>query len=277
MRTLSLKLALAVLLALAAFLPALRASDAEDPAEKPRIQIALLLDTSGSMDGLIGQAKTQLWKIVNEFISAKRNGKRPEFEVALFEYGNDGLKKEDHWIRLVVPLTNDLDKVSQELFALKTNGGEEYCGAVIQAATERLAWSKNAKDLKTIYIAGNEPFSQGPVKYQDACRKAIEKGITINTIFCGPLAEGAQSGWKDGAALADGAFINIDQNRAMVQIDAPQDKEIAKLNEDLNKTYIAYGKHGAEGKASQAAQEVNAASAGQGSLSNRALTKSSPL
>ena len=33
---------------------------------KNLIQMAILLDTSGSMDGLIEQAKAQLWKIVNE-------------------------------------------------------------------------------------------------------------------------------------------------------------------------------------------------------------------
>src|SRR5438045_3476712 len=38
-----------------------------DAVEKPKIQMAVLLDTSNSMDGLIGQARTQLWKIVNEF------------------------------------------------------------------------------------------------------------------------------------------------------------------------------------------------------------------
>jgi hypothetical protein len=38
-----------------------------------RIQIAILLDTSSSMDGLIDQAKTQLWKVVNTFIEAKHD------------------------------------------------------------------------------------------------------------------------------------------------------------------------------------------------------------
>src|SRR5437870_686414 len=46
---------------------------AKEPAEKPLVQIAILLDTSGSMDGLIEQAKSQLWKICNEFIKARQN------------------------------------------------------------------------------------------------------------------------------------------------------------------------------------------------------------
>src|SRR5947199_201741 len=91
-------------------------------AQPPSIQIALLLDTSNSMDGLIGQAKTQLWSVVNEFIKAKHHGKPPRMEVALFEYGNNRLDPREGFVRLVLPLTDDLDKVSEELFALTTNG-----------------------------------------------------------------------------------------------------------------------------------------------------------
>jgi len=88
-----------------------------------RIQIAILLDTSSSMDGLIDQAKTQLWKVVNTFIEAKHDGKAPFVEVALYEYGNNNNAAGNDWIRLVSPMTRDLDQLSRDLFALKTNGG----------------------------------------------------------------------------------------------------------------------------------------------------------
>ena len=117
---------------------AVEASSTTAPAVEtppPKIQIALLLDTSNSMDGLINQAKSQLWKIVNEFVTAKRDGQRPEFMVALYEYGNSRLEREEGYIRRVLPLTTDLDKVSEQLFALTTNGGQEYCGQVIEVAT----------------------------------------------------------------------------------------------------------------------------------------------
>ena len=58
-----------------------------DPRPRPVVQIAILLDTSNSMDGLIGQAKTQLWNVVNEFVRAKKDGRPPAVQVALFEYG----------------------------------------------------------------------------------------------------------------------------------------------------------------------------------------------
>ncbi|HWW60799.1 MAG TPA: hypothetical protein VN181_05465, partial [Thermoanaerobaculia bacterium] len=123
--------------------------------KKPVIQVAILLDTSNSMDGLIDQARTQLWRVVNEFATAKKNGTTPDLYVALYEYGNAGLAAERGYIRRVLPLTTDLDRVSEELFALKTNGGDEYCGHVIAEATKGLAWSTKSDDLKVIFIAGN--------------------------------------------------------------------------------------------------------------------------
>ena len=74
--------------------------------KKPLVQVAILLDTSNSMDGLIEQAKSQLWSIVNEFIRARRDGRPPTIEVALYEYGNDNLPGQEGFIRLVLPLTD---------------------------------------------------------------------------------------------------------------------------------------------------------------------------
>ncbi|WP_232815682.1 vWA domain-containing protein [Chryseobacterium capnotolerans] len=109
-----------------------------------KIQVALLLDTSNSMDGLIDQAKSRLWNIVNTLTTLKYNGQAPQVEIALYEYGNDGLRDENY-IRQVTPLTQDLDLVSEKLFALRTNGGSEYCGAVIRDAASNLNWDGNEK------------------------------------------------------------------------------------------------------------------------------------
>jgi hypothetical protein len=240
----------------------------------PSVQIALLLDTSNSMDGLIEQAKSQLWKIVNEFITAKRDGLRPELQVALFEYGKSSLSASEGYIRQIQGFTTDLDKISEDLFALRTNGGEEYCGWVIKAAVESLKWRNGPNDFKAIFIAGNEPFTQGPIDYSQSCRAAIEKGIVINTIHCGNHGTGISTKWQHGALMAEGKYMVIDQDRAVVHFDAPQDKEIARLGEELNKTYVAFGAYGAESQGRQQAQDRNAAAfSNAGSSVQRALTK----
>ena len=244
-------------------------------AEKPLVQMAILLDTSGSMSGLIDQARVELWAIVNEFIFAKRNGLEPELQVALYEYGKSSLAKKDGYIRQIVPFTTDLDKVSEELFALKTNGGDEYCGWVIKEATQALEWSDSPDNLKVIFIAGNEPFTQGPVDYRQVCRATISKGIVVNTIHCGSDADGVTGKWKDGAVLADGQYMNINHNRKTIHIEAPQDKEIAELSVKLNDTYIAFGRAGQMARQRQSAQDRNAASASREAAVQRAVAKSS--
>ena len=222
---------------------------------KPVIQLAILLDTSNSMDGLIDQARTQLWRVVNEFGSARKGGVMPELQVALYEYGNDGLPASVGHIRRVLPFTTDLDKVSEELFALRTNGGQEYCGQVIAEAVRGLQWSQSGDDLKVIFIAGNEEFTQGSVDYRTAAASAIARGIIVNTIFCGETKQGLATKWGVGAMMAEGRYVAIDQNAEVAEIEAPQDREIALLGTKLNETYLAYGVKGAEGLTRQSVQD----------------------
>lgn len=241
---------------------------------KAVVQMAILLDTSGSMEGLIEQAKTQLWKIVNEMALAKKGNESPRLEVALYEYGKDSIPASEGYLRMIAPLSEDLDRISEELFKLTTNGGSEYCGKVIQSAANGLNWSKSNDDFKVIFIAGNEPFTQGEVDYKVACKGAISKGIIVNTIHCGDYQTGVSTSWKDGADLADGKYMNIDQNLKIVQIPAPQDQKIIELGNELNTTYVAYGSGGSARKERQAKQDKNAASVSAEVMVQRAAAKS---
>lgn len=242
----------------------------------PGIQLAILLDTSGSMDGLIDQARSRIWKIVNELAKSRKNGRAPRLQVALYEYGQSSIPAARGYLRRIVPLSGDLDRVSEELFRLRTNGGEEYCGRVIQAAVSGLEWSRNPHDMKMIVIAGNEPFTQGPSDYRAACREAIGRGIIVNTIFCGDYQEGLRTGWKAGADLADGRYAAIDADNAPPPVSAPQDAEIARLGRELNGTYIAYGRAGASSKKRQEAQDDLAAAVSGMVMAERAAAKAAP-
>jgi hypothetical protein len=244
------------------------------PAAQPHIQLAILLDTSGSMDGLIDQARSRIWKIVNELAAARKNGRSARLQVALYEYGQSSIAASAGYLRRVVPLSDDLDRISEELFRLKTNGGDEYCGQVIQSAVRDLEWNRGSHDLKMIVIAGNEPFTQGAVDYRFSCREAISQGIIVNTIFCGDYQEGLRTDWKAGADLADGQYLAIDANQAPPPVSAPQDKEIARLNRELNTTYLGYGKDGTGGLARQKEQDLNAASLSPEVAVQRAAAKS---
>jgi len=161
---------------------------AENVTQKPDkkyIKVALLLDTSNSMDGLINQAKAQLWDIVNQLSYARCDNDAPNLQIALYEYGNDNLPPTEGYIRQVLGFSDDLDEISEKLFSLTTNGGVEFCGEVIKTSLRQLSWGNNPDDLKLIFIAGNEPFTQGSTNYKEVTTDAKEKGIVVNTIFCG--------------------------------------------------------------------------------------------
>ncbi len=239
------------------------------------IKVALLLDTSNSMDGLIHQAKAQLWEIINELSYAKCDGEKPMLEIALYEYGNDNLPSSEGHIRQVLAFSSDLDEISEKLFSLTTRGGNEFCGHVIQTSIDQLDWGTNPKDLKLLFIAGNEPFTQGTVSYKDAITNACEKDVVINTIFCGNYEQGISGMWKDGAVLGKGDYMTIAHTQTIVYIKTPYDQKIMEYNTRLNKTYIAYGSQGRVKIAKQATQDFNANSINEEIAVDRAVSKSS--
>jgi hypothetical protein len=235
------------------------------PAEPPRdevrdtVQIALLLDTSSSMDGLINQARSHLWNMVDQMgrmtrvVDGKTRGVK--IELALYEYGNDTLPAEQGHIRQVVPFTSDLDAVSEQLHALFTNGGSEHAGQVIQRAVTELAWSSDPAAMRFVFVAGNEEFDQGPVTAADAMRAAANKDIHVQLIHCGAT----EPTWAAAAKLAKSDLTTIDQNLVAQHIPAPQDAEILRLGGELNGTYMAYGDEGGAASARQASADLSSA------------------
>jgi hypothetical protein len=250
------------------------AAEGGAPARRP-VDLAICLDTSGSMEGLIEAAKRKLWDITTELAKAKPT---PRLRVALLTYGNDGHNAAEGWVRVDSGLTEDLDAISQRLFALRTNGGTEYVGRVIQTSLDRLDWTPSNEALKLIFVAGNEPASQDPqVPFQDACRRAIAKGIMVNSIYCGPAGNAEAAGWREVAVLADGRFASIDQDRGTVEVATPYDTELQRLSAALSGTYIAFGTEGEAGKARQAAQDQGVAAMSAPAAAARAEAKASAL
>jgi len=242
----------------------------------PTVQIGILLDTSGSMRGLINQAKDQLWKIVNEVSKANKHNKDVTIQVGLFEYGKSSLPGYEGYLQMLSPLTSDLDKVSEELFQLRTNGGEEYAGKVILESVNRFAWSDHKDDLKILIIAGNESFAQGDVPYREAIKKARHNNIIVNTIFCGDMRQGERMQWADGARLGNGKYFNINHNDRRVYIATPYDNEIIILGKKLNYTYISYGskKMRRAKMANVLKQDANSMSLSKSSYIERNIVKS---
>ena len=246
----------------------------KDKVANPKIQVAILLDVSGSMDGLIEQAKAQLWNMVNTMGKAKCSGDMiPKIEIALYEYGRSTNDVKAGYAKKINGFINDLDSLSQNLFSLKTNGGDEFCGQVIFSSLQELQWDAAPGNYKVIFIAGNEDFLQGNLHYTKACTEAKNKGVIVNTIYCGDKMQGIREHWNLAGECGNGSFTNINQNATEVDIPTPYDSLIYSYNEKLNGTYIAYGYGGASYQKKQAQMDVANATMSKGAGIKRIKAK----
>ncbi len=241
----------------------------------PKIQVAILLDVSGSMEGLIEQAKAQLWNMVSVMGKAQcNNNVTPKIEIALYEYGRTTNNRADGYVKQISGFTGDLDLLSKNLFSLTTNGGDEFCGHVIYTSLKDLQWDASAENYKVIFIAGNEDFLQGDILYTKACNEAKQKGVIVNSIYCGDSLQGIREHWNLSSECGNGSFTVINQNEKIDAIPTPYDSIIFSLNEKLNGTYIAYGRAGAQYLETQASVDKMNYSASKGAALKRATVKS---
>jgi von Willebrand factor type A domain len=242
--------------------------------QKRHVDLVIALDISGSMDGLIDSARQKLWDVVNLLAQAKPT---PTLRVGLISYGSPAFPSQSGYVNIESDLTTDLDAIYSKLFALRTNGGDEYVARAVQTGTRQMKWSQDQNALKIIFVAGNEPANQDPqVAVETAVNEAKEKHIFVNTIYCGYETAGEAVGWRQVASLGGGKFAAIDQNHT-VAIATPMDAELNRLSGELNKTYVAYGAEGGRRAANQAAQDKNAEGAGGMVAASRAMAKSSAL
>ena len=231
------------------------------PAEGKAIDLVLCLDVSGSMNGLIDSAKIKLWDLVNEMARLKPT---PNLRVALYSYGHSTYPAEKGWVRKDMDLTSDLDDVYKALNSLTINGGEEYVARVTKTALDEQKWTAEPGALKLIFVCGNEPVDQDKqVKLDDVAKQAKKADVIINTIYCSWGHDQEIAGWEAYSKQCGGRHVNIDQNKSVKQIAVKTefDEKILKLNDDLNKTYVAYGKEGKDRQANQVQQDANATKA----------------
>jgi hypothetical protein len=207
-------------------------------APRPRVEVAFVLDTTGSMGGLIDGAKRRIWSI------ARRIGEgqpRPELAIALVGYRDQG----DEYVTRVHDLSGDMDLVYQNLMAFQAGGGgdtPEHVSAAVHDAVSRISWSKGPA-LRMIFLVGDAPPHmdyQDGLDYRVSTREAAQKGITVETIQCGADPQTA-SVWQEIAGTGRGHYARIDAQGGMPVRVTPMDAELAKLNGELASTVVSGG------------------------------------
>lgn len=204
-----------------------------------RLEMVFVLDTTGSMGGLIQGAKQRIWGIVNDVMQESHSSVR----IGLVAYRDRG----DDYVTQVLPLTEDLDKVYTTLMDYKAAGGGDGPEDVRTALAEGLykaGWSNAAPDLsQIIFLVGDAPPHEN---YRDAldtlttAANAVQKGIIVNTIQCGSSADTARA-WQAIAQRGNGQYFAIADNGGVQTISTPYDEQLGELASRLGATFLPYG------------------------------------
>jgi hypothetical protein len=226
------------------------------------------------MDGLIDQAKAQLWNMVSTMGKAKCTGDAtPQIEIALYEYGRTSNDAKKGYVKQINSFITSLDSLSENLFNLTTMGGDEYCGQVIKSSIDELQWDAAPENYKVIFIAGNEDFLQGNIKYIEACNAAKQKGVIVNTIYCGDKMQGVREHWNLNAECGNGSYTNINQNAKEEYIPTPYDSLLITMNGTLNNTYLTYNVVGYAAQSKQVRMDAANATLSKETQMKRIKTK----
>ena len=224
------------------------AAEANAAAEQPasgnkagpaQVEVVFVLDTTGSMSGLIQGAKDKIWSIANEVFATEPT---PEIKFGLIGYRD----RSDKYVTKAMDLTTDLDAIHTELMAFQADGGGDTPESVNQALHEAVAdmsWSDSDSVLKLVFLVGDAPPHMdypNDIKYPVTCDLAVKKRLIINTIQCGNIAA-ATPVWKEIASRTEGEYAAIQQDGGTVAIATPFDAEIARVNGELNATIVGYG------------------------------------
>ena len=252
------------------FLPAVPAQD-----DSPVIELAICLDTSGSMNASIDEARIHLWGIVDDL---SRLEPTPRLRVALLSYGSSRNPRESGWIRIDRALTDDLDAVSQSLFELQTGGSEEYVARVVRVALDQLDWSEGDQAVRLIFVMGNEEADQDQViEAEDLAIDAGRREITVHPIFVGG---GGGRNFQTWRSLSETLGVQVSTLKPGDRPEGPAspfDRELASSGQELSATYVPYGENGAEAAENQKLQDENVEALGVSVAASRAITKAGPL
>ena len=230
--------------------------------DKPRIEVVFVLDATGSMGGMIANAKDKIYAIATTMAQTEP---APELSMGVIAFRD----KSDSYITKQLPLTDNLDDLYSQLLDINAGGGGDHPESVNQALAEAVfdyQWDPRPSTLRMIYLIGDAPPHMNypnDIKYPVSCQEAKKKDIIINTIQCGTTGQ-TRSIWQNIAQNANGEYLSLNQAGNNFAVTTPFDDDIARKAAELDDTRVYYGAE-ADAMAEERIEEVSKISAVSGS------------
>ena len=207
---------------------------------RPAVEVAFVLDTTGSMGGLIEGAKRKIWSIATAIVDSNPDA---DIRMGLVAYRDIG----DDYVTRKVELTRDIQDLYANLLELRARGGGDWPESVNEAldvAINKLQWTSGNDVRRIVFLVGDAPphmdYAQD-TKYPVTLSVAKQKDIIVNAVLAGNAAD-TERVWRDIAQNGNGRFIPIPQDGGqVVVIETPFDEDIIILQREINGTVIPYG------------------------------------
>jgi hypothetical protein len=207
---------------------------------KPTVEVAFVLDTTGSMGGLIEGAKRKIWSIATAIVDSNPDA---DIRMGLVAYRDIG----DDYVTRTFDLTPDIQDLYANLLELKARGGGDWPESVNEAldvTVNKLHWTLSGDVKRIVFLVGDAPphmdYAQD-TKYPITLAVAKQKDIIVNAVLAGD-ARDTERVWRDIAQNSNGRFIPIPQDGGkVVIIETPYDDDIIILQKEINGTVIPYG------------------------------------
>ena len=240
--------------------------------EAPRIDVAFLLDATGSMGDEIEAVKTRIRDMISEIALGEP---MPDVRFGIVVYRDRG----DEYVTRVYELTRDIDRIVENLDQIQATGGGDYPESLNEAlhvALQELNWESGDRVTRLVFLIADAPPHldyADDFDYRDEIQVAAGKGIAIHAIGASGLDKEGEEVFREIAEGAGGKFQWLAYQSQYVDQDG---EEVTVVVEGRTTTYTRgdstwivaegeaipeglprFGKGGADGVMTTAAPELD--------------------
>ncbi|MCE2847273.1 MAG: VWA domain-containing protein [Sphingobacteriales bacterium] len=177
------------------------------------LELVFCLDLSGSTNGVLNDLRERYWTLVNHTRLAQPGR---ELRIGIVGFSRPSFGKENGYVRVLAPISNDLDKAMLELMRLKpyVEKGDQYVSTALKACIQSLEWTDDPLADRMVFLIGNGMVSADGYDFTRYSDMARVRDIRVHSLYArrqhGFFKE--YPGWKRIAGISGGQAMEFRVN-----------------------------------------------------------------